>query len=950
VTNQIHRASDNEAARSNKGVTTLAAKFNSWARAVTPRQPRTMFTLPEIPFTRILRPQLAVVFAFAVLMVAFGGNVASADVKSKDIEPVIGTAVEVRPPSAIVIASDAGLVTLNFNTNSDLRIGSNKALVADVTEGDRVVSTAVRDEAGELVAVKTLVRVAKSPPVTKHVVGIVTGASTDELSIQTRNGDVVDVLVPAGIDAPLIGDGVTIVARLDRGSGILTAVGFELTSKTVERIQNARDQAKNQADSARLTQIAIDARSKHLSALDGAVRALKRVIESERVDQETLNRATVQFAEIQRRFNELKRIYDSAARGRNESVPVLNISGALVDEISSSSFTIVPEGEQAADPFSVDFVYDADSTTVVLPSDLLREISRSARNPQLLSDVRRLIDPGSELDVKYSISGNVRTAVSIRVRAPRLVAELEAVLEHESLRAFHGVITLVQEDDSLADALGIVIASNVSQGVKVAAKVTDETEITLDGESSDIGALAAGQAVDIQFESSEAGSLSEITTSDVTLRAIAIRARSSAPTDEDHISGIVESIDLEEPSITIRPTDGSLIELVVGEEASIVRNGRRSTLENVKIGDLVIDATRTDSDSNILTRLVVVAHKNVKFAGTVTGIGREPARIQVTGENGQSLNILITDETWVILDGQRVQFSAVATGMRIANGVYSVTGRGGNFYNVATIISIESPKVVRTSGTITRVNVVEGTLTVITGKSNKTQRIELKLPETPLGENLTKDGLPIRSLLEVERFDRADIIFYVPETGLVEKLSVVSDNFIQSRGTLIGISGNSRFAKVELINGQVFDLWLGGGSTLHLNGRRIQTFRPVSDLLGGVMGQGSNVSALVPEVLFFRDSIDSNLGVIISIQVQIKVESEDEIDDSEFVPTSLTVSGVIEAINDETWVIDGTVFTVNDSTRFIGDDAEIGMVAVAVLASTKDGIYRAKAISVTGRR
>jgi hypothetical protein len=77
----------------------------------------------------------------------------------------------------------------------------------------------------------------------------------------------------------------------------------------------------------------------------------------------------------------------------------------------------------------------------------------------LLFDTKHVIEAGSELEVKYSIVENERVAISIKVKEPRLVEEVEAVLNHESLRAFHGVITLVEIDASLEKALGVVIAT-----------------------------------------------------------------------------------------------------------------------------------------------------------------------------------------------------------------------------------------------------------------------------------------------------------------------------------------------------------------------------------------------------------------------------------------------------------------------------------------------------------
>lgn len=941
---------DSRVLTSNKSVIALTSELFSWESIRSARQFVTMHPPTENIIVRTIRPQMVLVLALVAVLFAFGSQSVKAEVKSADIEAVFGTAVEVRPPTAIVIASNSGIFTLTFDADSELRIGSNKALVEEIGEGDRVVSTATRNASDDLVALRTLVRVANTQPATKHVVGVVSSASDDELSIQTRNSGVVNVLIPAGIDAPSVGDGITMVARLDSSSGILTAVGFQLTSSTVERIQDAQDRSADNAESARLAQIAIDARTQHLSSLDDAARALKRVLDSDLEDQAVLDKTAVQYQAIQRRFEELQRIYKTAARTRGEVQPLLKISGGLVDDIGFSSFTIVPNRVQDANPFSVKFSYDLEETSVDLPNDLLKKISDDASNPQSLTDVRQFIDPSSELVVKYSIEDGVRTAVSIKVREPRLVSELEAVLAHESLRAFNGVITLVEIDVPLADALGVVIATNEKQGVKVAAKVTGETEITLNGRSSDISSLDAGQAVDIQFESSTADSISDITGSDVTLRALAIRARSSAPSEEDHISGIVESIEAYGAGITIRPTDGPLIRLTVGDDVHIVRGGNAAVISEVKIGDLVVDATRLDTKSNELTSLVVVARKNVKFSGTVTGIGREPDRLQVTGANGKTLNVLVTDDTWVIVDERRVKFSSVVAGMNIVNGVYSVTGRGGMFYNVGTIISIQSPKVGKASGVITSVNFNQGRLTVISGKSTNTKVIKLQMPESPLGQNLIKDGVPIRSLLDIERGDRVDIVFYVLDSGVIQKLSVVSDNFVQSRGTLVDIVPNGRYAVVNLSDGREFDLWIGRQTSIQLNGQRIQSFRPVIDLIAEAQERGVDISTLVPEVLFIRDSIDSNQGLIISIKFQTKSEGESSITNSGQQNTvELSVSGVIAAIEGNSWVINGRVFTVNQATTFRGREPEVGEVVVAVLISKADGSFVARSISKSGR-
>ena len=941
--------------RSNTIVTTITSLFNSWDQSRRNRLNRGMFRQLWTRVNRPARIQATGIFACAVIFGITGVGVASADnglaPVSAGIEAIFGTAVEVRPPTAIVVATNAGLVTLNFDDESILKIGPNLASVADVVEGDRVISTARRNASGDLIALRTIVRIANSQPVTKHIVGVVTGATDEELSIQTRNGDVIMVLISAGVDTPSIGDGITLVARLDRLSGVLTAHGFELTSTTVKRLEVASDRAADRAEKERLAQIAINARSKHLSALDDTARALQRVIDAGRVDSAALERAASQIDEIQRRFIELKRIYDRAALERGEELPLLAISGALVEEIGESSFTIVPRGAQDADPFSVNFRFDPELIAVSIPDDWPGLTSIATGSPLSLAEVSHLIGPGSELDVKYSIEDGTRSAVSVRVHRPRLFEELEAVIVNEAHRAFHGVITLVEVDDSLKGAIGIVIAANERRGIKVAAKVTDETEVTLDGETSDISALATGQAVDIQFESSDLNLLSGITASGVTLRALAIRARTSTPDEEMHISGIVESIDVEASAITIRPIDGSPIQLRVGEDVPIVRNGQLVELAEISEGDLVIDATRFDPASETLTRLATVARTNVKFAGTITGIGQEPARLLVTGENGRSINVLVTADTTLVLDGRRVDFDDLLTGLRVVSGAYSVAGRNGAFYNVAVIVSVESPKVGRATGIITNVHVLSGSLTVLSGQSTETRLLRLHLPDGPAGDSLQKDGLPIESLRSVERGDRIDIVVYVIETGLIKELSVVSDNFVRSRGTLLEVSSNLRFALVKLTTGDAFELWVGPGSVIRLNGRRVESLSAVADLLNRVSETDSVVVALVLEVLFIRDSLDSDRGVIITMQIQIKVDSgqAEGADDADSRVVEVTISGVIEAIDGQTWAIGGHLFVVDDNTEFLGEEPEVGLVAKAALVSKLGGVFVAQAVSVAGR-
>ena len=117
--------------------------------------------------------------------------------------------------------------------------------------------------------------------------------------------------------------------------------------------------------------------------------------------------------------------------------------------------------------------------------------------------------------------------------------------------------------------------------------------------------------------------------------------------------------------------------------------------------------------------------------------------------------------------------------------------------------------------------------------------------------------------------------------------------------------------------------------------------------MNGSGGERLYKTAMVPEVLFIRDSLNSDLGVIISIQFQIKVDDDGGGVDGSGV--EMETSGVIEVIRGKTWVIDGNVFIVNFSTDILGEEPEVGLVAKALLVSNPGGTFIAREVNVFRR-
>jgi hypothetical protein len=262
-------------------------------------------------------PRLAAVkiTAAALLLLVMGSLAAPAigraSAAGEAVEAVFGTAVEVAPPDTISVATDAGVETLVIGAETVLKIGNREVGLDDVAEGDRLVATAVRQEDGTLLGQRVLVQPQNAQPLYKHFVGVITEVTENTVTITTREDQTITIELPEGLVPPEAGAGVTLIALLDRVTGVLTARSFERMEQIVERIEKFADEVQDEERKQALKEQAEEARTKHLSALEDARRALERARAALAAADEARQKAEEQLRELQDKFADLRARYEA---------------------------------------------------------------------------------------------------------------------------------------------------------------------------------------------------------------------------------------------------------------------------------------------------------------------------------------------------------------------------------------------------------------------------------------------------------------------------------------------------------------------------------------------------------------------------------------------------------------------------------------------------------------
>ncbi|MDA0232193.1 MAG: hypothetical protein O3B04_09830 [Chloroflexi bacterium] len=896
--------------------------------------------------------------ALIVAMAVPATSRASAD--HSPLQAVFGTVLEVSIPDVITVATDSGIVRL-IVPDSDVFTGDVTS-IEDVSEGDRVIASVHVGTDGTTTVDRLLVIPDLTQTVTRHILGVILDSRDGAVTVQDRDGNTITIYVPEGVVVPAAGTVVTAVAQLDRASGRLLAQAFDLVEDAVQRLQDARDRNEGSEFGKELEERLERARDQHLSALERARESLERARQA--VASAVAERAEAErrLAEVQAKFDDLRQRYVQEASDRNERQPELLITGTLTYSDDAwlepeGTFTISPRGNSQDDGVSRTFSW-SQKTLAILPVEVRSAdasstaiITTVARSVAVsLNDVKSLIPSGSQVRVQYDPNTDPVLATLLTVLPPELPKAIEDALRRERLRSVSGFITLVEEAPGLDAAIGVLVVANREHDLKVAAKVTEATTIELDGEPAWFGQLAAGMAVEVEFAAVQVtGAASTAATVDGRLNALRVRAWTIVDRDDVYVAGVIVGVDLDTRTVGIQPREGDVVRARVVDDAVIVKDGVRGRFAALETGDLVLDATRYNRSTLVLTRLVVQSPRAITFSGAITGIDRNPDRLTVSTSDGRALTVFVTAETGMRTEsGARLQLSDLAVGDRVLKGSVLPVQRDGRTVDVAQELVIGQPSVTTARGIVSRISADAGQIRVeVRADSAGSGQLDLSVAENNRSA-LSKNGERIKDLSSVLPGDIVESVSYVTATGIIVKMSVASPNLQRVRGVVSVVTGSG--LAIETSNGRNVGLSVNGETVITLNGRR------VSSLSGVDRGD------VVAEAVYIASAGDSAVGVALRLTLFDRLPvpgasvSPTDPDGSEpATPTvETTISGVIEAISlpasgGDTWVIGGRKFLVTSGTQFFGEKPQLGLVAKATLRREDRGEFVAVAISVAGR-
>ncbi len=903
-----------------------------------------------------------VLAAFALIAVmAFptigpAGSRASAD--HAPLQAIFGTVVEVSVPDSITVATNSGLITVSVLGN-EVFTGDITA-VEDVSEGDRIVGSIHVGTDGTTVADKLLVIPDLTKSITRHILGVILEQQDGAVVIQDRDGDTVTIDVPEGVDVPATGTVVTAVAQLDRSTGRMLAQAFDRVEDAVLRLQEAKDRVTDSDLKDELEERLERARDQHLSALERARQGLERAQEVVSAAIAEREEAQRRLADVKAKFDDLRQRYEQEASDRNERLPELRTEGTLTYDDAewlepSGKFTLTPRINDSDDSVSQTFAWN-EQTLAIVPVET-READPSspavtvttARSVALpLNDVKIIIPSGSRVIVQYDPNTEPALATLVTVLPPELPKAIEEALERERLRNISGFITLVEETPDLDAVIGVVIVANPQHDLKIAAKVTDVTEIEIDGEKARFGQLAAGMAVEVEFAVAEAdATLAAGTSLAGRLDALRIRARTLVDDNEVHVVGVIAGLDPDTRTVGVLTRDGEVVRARVLNDAVIIKDGTQSRFGALETGDLVLEASRYNRGTLVFTRLVVQSPRAFTFTGTITGLDRDPNRLTIATTDGRRLVAFVTFATRLTReDGSRIPFPELSTGDHIVKGEVRPVQRDGKTVLVAVVLVIGSPEIQTARGVVTRVDADAGELRIRTQHeifddgSSSSVLITLFTAENNRSV-LFKNDVRIRNLRTVQPGDIVESVSFVTDTRTIIKMSVVSPNLQRVRGVVSAIADGG--LSIETSNGRSVKLAIGDETVMTLNGRRIDSLRRVS--------RGDIVS----EAVYIARASDLTNGLALRLTlldrpfITGQVPSPATGVDEPVMPTvETTISGVIEEISGDEWKIGGRNFTVTPNTRFFGDKPLEGLVAKATLVLNEDDDFVATAISVAG--
>ncbi len=626
----------------------------------------------------------------------------------------------------ITLDTRNGPLEITANPGTAIRVpGLEQPTVDDIPLGSAVAVLAANGQ-----AVSILVKPVQ-PVRSRHFTGIVTGVGEDGVvDIQDANGR--KISSPSASDPSILkpGDLVTAVLEQDLSTGSLLITGLDRALDNLKRIEAALERAEKTQAAGKLSvlrQRLNENANRHLTLAQDVLAGTDSSRHSQY--QERLTGAQNAYARGMSRFGAGK--------------PSATVSGIVTSiDLERKLLTVQPSRLPALQVI-------IDGATAIRFQG--RDIPFSR------------LDLANRVQARYNLESRTASRVLVSAGATLDKTAAQELLTTVDPGAVNGRIIQLDFDTSYDALPRITIRDSASQAT-VTLNVLPQSVLLVDGSPTSLDKELLDTKVTAIFQPDS-------------LELIELDSQAGVG-DSPPVRGVIHRFVAKAlpGNLSIMTKDGKIRSFTRTGETVVRRDGRRVSINEVRLGDLVRANTRileaaagaTGNAAPVLEVLSLSSPPPASIKGVIAGItsaDQGSIRVTITTNKLDMVVILVNAETQVVQRGKSIGAGGLSLGQRVVNGAYHpITGKTDR-------LTVQPARTARISGEIT---LVEEYLSAVTIQPRRGDPVILLFPKAdpPAISRKNKRGLKFSDL---KTGDRVRAAFYDPATNRALRLVLAPD-------------------------------------------------------------------------------------------------------------------------------------------------------------------------------
>ena len=622
----------------------------------------------------------------------------------------------------ITLNTANGPVEITANPGTAIRVpGLEQPTVDDIPLGSAVAVLAANGQAVSILVIPV------QPVRSRHFTGIVTGVGEDGVvDIQDAGGRTISSVSAGDPSILKPGDLVTAVLEQDLSTGSLLITGLDRALDNLQRIEVALERAEKARAAGKLSalrQRLNENADRHLTLAQDVLAGTD----------------SSRHSQFQERLTEAKNAYARGMSRFGAGKPSATVSGIVTSiDIERKLLTVQPSRLPA-----VQVIIDG-ATAIRFQG---RDISFSR------------LDLANRVQVRYDLESRTASRILVSAGATLDKATAQELLNTVDPGAVNGPIIQLDLDTSYDALPRITIRDSASQAT-VTLNVLPQSVLLVDGSPTSLGKELLDTNVTAIFQPDS-------------LELIELDSQAGVG-DSPPVRGVIYRFVAKAlpGNLSIMTKDGEVRSFTRTVETVVRRDGRRVSINEVRLGDLVRATTRileaAGNAAPVLEVLSLSSPPPASIKGVIAGItsaDQGSTRVTITTNKLDMLVILVNAETQVVKRGRSIGVDGLSLGQRVVNGAYHpITGKTDR-------LTVQPPRAARISGEIT---LVEEYLSAVTIQPRRGDPVILLFPKAdpPAISRKNKRGLKFSDL---KTGDRVRAAFYDPATNRALRLVLAPD-------------------------------------------------------------------------------------------------------------------------------------------------------------------------------